>query len=274
MPELPEVEVTRLGVSPHLVGQQIRELVLRRSGLRWPFPENLPQLLTGHEVQSTSRRGKYLLIEFKHGVLIIHLGMSGHLRVVPVGTPAKLHDHVDIVLARELVRMTDPRRFGAVLWHDFEDGAIEQHALLQRLGMEPLTEQFNGEVLYKATRNSKISVKQMLLAGKVVVGVGNIYASESLFVSGISPFIPVNQLSLARYKKLAVAIKQILANAITKGGSTLRDFVGVDGQSGYFQQHYYVYDRNELPCLKCNTMIQQVKQGQRSTFYCVKCQSK
>ena len=179
---------------------------------------------------------------------------------------------IDIVLSTQILRMTDPRRFGAVLWHDCQDGVANEHVLLRRLGVEPLSEHFNAGILYKATRKSKISVKQMLLAGKVVVGVGNIYASESLFRAGISPFVSAQQISLARYKKLALVIKEILAEAIAQGGSTLRDFVAVNGNSGYFQQNYFVYGRNELPCRKCNTMIQQIKQGQRSTFYCVKCQ--
>jgi formamidopyrimidine-DNA glycosylase len=272
MPELPEVEVTRLGVSPYLLGEHVSAVILRRSGLRWPFPVDLEQKLVGNIVQSTARRGKYLLIVFKHGVLIIHLGMSGHLRILPNDTPAKLHDHIDIVFGRQLLRMTDPRRFGAVLWHDNALGNVQENSLFQRLGVEPLTDQFNGAVLYKATRNRQLEVKQMLLAGNLVVGVGNIYASESLFRAGISPFTAVQDISLARYKKLAQAIKDVLAEAIAQGGSTLRDFVAVNGNSGYFQQHYFVYDRKELPCRKCNTMIQQVKQGQRSTFYCVKCQ--
>ena len=272
MPELPEVEVTRLGVSPHLVEQRVTGLVLRRSGLRWPFPENLNLKLVGQTVQSTGRRGKYLLVNFDHGTLIIHLGMSGHIRVLPKNTPPQLHDHVDIVLGKQVLRLTDPRRFGAVLWHDLQDGAIEQHPLLQKLGMEPLTEQFDGLMLYKQTRHRKITVKQMLLAGNVVVGVGNIYASESLYASGISPLTAAQDISLARYRKLASAIKKILAEAIIKGGSSLKDFINVNGESGYFQQNYYVYDRAGLPCKKCKTLIQLVKQGQRSTFYCVKCQ--
>jgi len=272
MPELPEVEVTRLGVSPYLVGQRVTGLVLRRSGLRWPFPDNLAQKMVGQTVLSTGRRGKYLLVNFKKGTLIVHLGMSGHIRVLPDNTPAQLHDHVDIVLGKQLLRLTDPRRFGAVLWHDLLDGVLEQHHLLQKLGMEPLTDQFDGAVLYNGTRHRKIAVKQMLLAGGVVVGVGNIYASESLFLSGISPTTPVDQISLARYKKLASAIKKILAEAIIQGGSSLKDFVNVNGNSGYFQQNYFVYNRAGLPCRKCNTLIQQVKQGQRSTFFCVKCQ--
>jgi len=272
MPELPEVEVTRLGVSPYLVSHKVTGLILRRAGLRWPFPENLTQSMVGHTVQNTGRRGKYLLVHFKHGTLIIHLGMSGHIRLLPKNTPAQLHDHVDIVIGKQILRMTDPRRFGAVLWHDHQDGAIEQHPLLQKLGMEPLTDEFDGAVLYKETRHRKITVKQMLLAGDVVVGVGNIYASESLFLSGINPATPVHEITLARYKKLAAAIKKILAEAIIKGGSSLKDFVNVNGASGYFQQNYFVYNRTDLPCRICKTLIQQVKQGQRSTFYCVKCQ--
>ena len=272
MPELPEVEVTRLGVSPYLVSHKVTGLVLRRAGLRWPFPKNLAQDMVGHTVQSTGRRGKYLLVHFEHGTLIIHLGMSGHIRVLPKTTAAELHDHVDIVLGKQILRMTDPRRFGAVLWHDHQLGALEQHPLLKKLGVEPLTEQFDGAVLYKHTRHRKITVKQMLLAGNVVVGVGNIYASESLFMARISPLTPVHQISLARYRKLATAIKKILAEAITQGGSTLKDFVNVNGASGYFQQNYFVYNRTDFPCRVCNSPIRQLKQGQRSTFYCVKCQ--
>jgi formamidopyrimidine-DNA glycosylase len=273
MPELPEVEVTRLGIHPHLVAQRVTGLVLRRSGLRWPFPVDLAQKITGQRVVATGRRGKYLLIIFKHGTLIIHLGMSGRIRLVTKSTPAQPHDHVDLVLGTQLLRFTDPRRFGAVLWHDNADGAIEQYPLFQHLGMEPLTEQFNGTVLYKSTRRRTIAIKQMLLAGDVVVGVGNIYASESLFLSKIHPFTPVHEISLAHYNKLALAIQKVLTQAIAKGGSTLRDFVGVDGNAGYFQQEYFVYDRHNLPCKKCGALIQQVKQGQRSTFYCANCQA-
>ena len=272
MPELPEVEVTRLGVDPFLVQHQVTSLVLRRAGLRWPFPAGLSQKLVGQTVRSTGRRGKYLLVNFDHGTLIIHLGMSGHLRILPLGTAALLHDHIDIVLGQQLLRMTDPRRFGAVLWHDVQDGEVEQHSLLRKLGIEPLTEQFTGAVFYKATRHRKITVKQMLLAGDVVVGVGNIYASESLFMSGISPLTKVHKLSLARYQKLALAIKQVLAEAIVQGGSSLKDFINVNGQSGYFQQNYFVYGRHGLPCRQCQSPVRQIKQGQRATFYCVKCQ--
>lgn len=272
MPELPEVEVTRLGIDPHLVKERVTGLVLRRSGLRWPFPDQLAHKMVGQKIQATGRRGKYLLIVFKHGTLLIHLGMSGHMRLVPANTPAERHDHVDVILGNQLLRLTDPRRFGAVLWHDQIDGVIEQHPLLQRLGVEPLTDQFNGSVLYQATRHRNIAIKQLLLAGNVVVGVGNIYACESLFLSKIHPLTPVKQLSLAQCKRLAMAIQQVLTQAITQGGSSLRDFVGVDGNTGYFQQHYFVYDRHQQPCKKCSTPIQQIKQGQRSTFYCARCQ--
>ena len=272
MPELPEVEVTRLGVEPHLLGQRITGLVLRRSGLRWPFPENLAQLLVGQQVIGTARRAKYLLILFSHGTLIIHLGMSGHIRVLPLATPAQRHDHVDIELGTHLLRLTDPRRFGAVLWHCNKNGPIEQNDLFRRLGVEPLTAQFNGAVLYRRSRGQQRAVKQMLLSGDIVVGVGNIYASESLFLAGINPMKSAGSLGLVRYKKLATVIQSVLVAAIAKGGSTLRDFIGVDGQKGYFQQTYFVYDRANFPCLVCGTLIRQVKQGQRSTFYCVKCQ--
>lgn len=272
MPELPEVEVTRLGIHPYLISQQVTGLVLRRSGLRWPFPTDLAQKIVGQFVQVIGRRGKYLLIFFKRGTLIIHLGMSGHLRLVTTTTPVRAHDHVDLVFGNQVLRMNDPRRFGAVLWHDNADGAIEQLAVFQGLGIEPLSDQFNGAVLFNATRHRHIAIKQMLLAGDVVVGVGNIYACESLFLSKIHPLTPVNKLTLARYKKLALVIQQVLTQAIHKGGSSLRDFVNVNGQSGYFQQDYFVYGRDNLPCKKCGTLIQQIKQGQRSTFYCLQCQ--
>ncbi len=273
MPELPEVEVTRMGVTPYLLDQCVTGLVLRRDGLRWPFPANLAKLIVGEKVLGTGRRGKYLLILFSHGCVIIHLGMSGHIRMLPLATPAKQHDHVDIVLGQQMLRLTDPRRFGAVLWHSYENGPVGQHPLLCRLGVEPLESEFSGELLYQRSRGRSLAIKQMLLAGDVVVGVGNIYASESLFISGINPCTPAGKISLGQYKKVALAIQHVLSAAIAKGGSSLRDFVGVDGKTGYFQQNYFAYDRAGLPCLVCGSLIQQIKQGQRSTFYCVKCQN-
>jgi len=276
MPELPEVEVTRRGVAPHIEGRTVHQVVLRREGLRWPFPAQLPQLLAGHQVLRTGRRGKYLLVHFDHGTLIIHLGMSGHLRIMPTDIAPEKHDHFDLVVETpdglRVLRMKDPRRFGAVLWHDAADGLLEHHALLRELGVEPLEAGFSGKLLYDQTRQRSAPVKQVLLAGDIVVGVGNIYASESLFRAGINPKTPAKRISLARYDKLAQAVREILAEAIVQGGSTLRDFISVNGQSGYFQQTYFVYDRAGVPCKVCAAPIRQIKQGQRSTFYCVNCQ--
>ena len=272
MPELPEVEVTRRGVAPHLEGQVVSAVVLRRTGLRWPFPENLPFLLQGQTLLATGRRGKYLLLVFAHGTVLIHLGMSGHLRILPAQTPPGKHDHIDIVVGAQLLRMNDPRRFGAVLWHAASDGDVDSHVLLRKLGVEPLEDKFSAEMLYRQTRQRQSAIKQVLLAGDIVVGVGNIYASESLFKAGINPKVAANRISLARYRLLAQAIRSTLAAAIEQGGSSLRDFVGVNGQTGYFQQSYFVYDRSGKPCRTCATIIRQIKQGQRSSFYCVNCQ--
>ncbi|MDB5936021.1 MAG: formamidopyrimidine-DNA glycosylase [Massilia sp.] len=276
MPELPEVEVTRLGVAPHLEGRLVDSVLLRREGLRWPFPPALPALLAGQRILHTGRRGKYLLIHFTHGTLIIHLGMSGHLRVLPLGTEPKKHDHFDLVVegaaGKQVLRLHDPRRFGAVLWHGNDDGDLEQHMLLRGLGVEPLESDFSGELLFRASRKRSAPVKQFLLAGDVVVGVGNIYACESLFRAGINPKTAAGRISRGRYDKLAIAIREILAEAIVQGGSTLRDFSAVNGQSGYFQQTYFVYDREGVPCRNCGAPVRRIVQGQRSTFYCVNCQ--
>lgn len=293
MPELPEVEVTRRGVAPHIEGRVVDSVLMRRDGLRWPFPPGLPELLAGQRILHTGRRGKYLLIGFAHGTLIIHLGMSGHLRVLPSSTEPKKHDHFDLVIeaagdsagvaaeggntagnlaGNTVLRMNDPRRFGAVLWHAHDDGELEQHVLLRGLGVEPLEDGFSGELLYRETRKRSAPIKQVLLAGDIVVGVGNIYACESLFRAGINPKTPASRIGRGRYDKLADAIRIILAEAIVQGGSTLRDFIAVNGQSGYFQQTYFVYDRAGVPCRNCGAEIRQIKQGQRSTFYCVNCQ--
>lgn len=272
MPELPEVEVTRRGVAPFLEGRRVADVVLRHTGLRWPFPVEDLKAVCGQVIRGTGRRGKYLLLHFDHGILLIHLGMSGHLRVLPASTPAGKHDHFDLVLGDELLRMTDPRRFGAVLWHGHEEGEVEGHWLLKSLGVEPLEDRFSAQLLYQGTRNRKAPIKQVLLAGDIVVGVGNIYASESLFKAGINPNTPACRIGLARYEKLVQAIRETLAAAIEQGGSTLRDFRGADGQAGYFQQSYFVYDRADLPCRLCGGAIRQIRQGQRSTFYCINCQ--
>ncbi|CAN5220437.1 bifunctional DNA-formamidopyrimidine glycosylase/DNA-(apurinic or apyrimidinic site) lyase [soil metagenome] len=272
MPELPEVEVTRRGIAPHLEGQRVVSVTLRREGLRWPFPADLEECISGRTIRNVARRGKYLLIEFDHGTLFIHLGMSGHLRILPQDTPVKIHDHFDMIVGKKLLRLTDPRRFGAVLWHPTEAGDVQSHVLLKGLGVEPLGHAFSAELLYRHTRARSAPVKQVLLAGDIVVGVGNIYASESLFRAGINPVTPARRIGRARYEKLAAAIRAVLAAAIEQGGSSLRDFLSVNGQSGYFQQNYFVYDRAGQPCRVCGSVIRQIKQGQRSTFYCVKCQ--
>ena len=276
MPELPEVEVTRRGVAPHVEGRLVETVLARRAGLRWPFPPGLDAILAGRRVTHTGRRGKYLLIGFEHGTLIIHLGMSGHLRVLPSDTPVRTHDHFDLVLAgaagSQALRLHDPRRFGAVLWHANDDGELDQHPLLRGLGVEPLEDGFTGELLFRASRGRSAPIKQFLLGGDIVVGVGNIYACESLFAARINPKTAAARIGRARYDVLAAAIRRILAEAIVQGGSTLRDFIAVNGQSGYFQQTYFVYDRAGVPCRNCGTPIRQIKQGQRSTFYCVQCQ--
>lgn len=276
MPELPEVEVTRRGVAPHLEGRVVDSVVLRRDGLRWPFPAGLHALLAGRRVLHTGRRGKYLLIAFEHGTLIVHLGMSGHLRVIPPATALKKHDHFDLVVdgpdGKQALRLHDPRRFGAVLWHPHADGPVDQHLLLRGLGVEPLEPGFSGALLHRMTRKRSAAVKQALIAGDIVVGVGNIYCSESLFRAGINPKTPAGRISLARYERLALAIRDVLSEAIVQGGSSLRDFINVNGQSGYFQQAYFVYDRAGVPCRVCSAPVRQIKQGQRSTFYCVNCQ--
>ena len=276
MPELPEVEVTRRGVAPHLEGRIVEHVICRREGLRWPFPPGLSALLEGRRILDIGRRGKYLLINFEHGTLIIHLGMSGHLRVLPPGIEPRTHDHFDLVVngpeGRQVLRLNDPRRFGAVLWHANEDGPLPEHVLLRGLGGEPRADGFDGALLFRETRRRSAPIKQVLLAGDIVVGVGNIYACESLFRAGINPKTAASRISRARYDRLAEAIRVILAEAIVQGGSTLRDFIAVNGQSGYFQQTYFVYDRAGVPCRQCALPVRQIKQGQRSTFYCAQCQ--
>lgn len=287
MPELPEVEVTRRGLLPHVTGRRIVAVTVRHHGLRWPVDPGLPSVLKGRVIGDVRRRGKYLLIECRGasdtGWLMIHLGMTGTLRVYPQAEVAGVHDHVDLELEDETdraggrctLRFRDPRRFGAVLWVDLTelaDNALDTHPLLARLGMEPFDAAFNGAWLHRHTRGRQVAIKQVLLGGQIVVGVGNIYASESLFRAGIRPTTPAGRISLARYERLADAIRATLSDAITLGGSTLRDFIGSDGASGYFQLQAFVYDRAGEPCRVCGTPIRQIVQGQRSTFYCPTCQ--
>ncbi len=248
------------------------DVILRRDGLRWPFPAGLAQRLRQQRILSTGRRGKYLLLHFEHGSLIIHLGMSGHLRMLTGDPPPGKHDHVDLVLGGSRMRFTDPRRFGAVLWHASEEGDIESHLLLRVLGVEPLSCPDLAQRLFRGTRTRSAPIKQVLLAGDIVVGVGNIYACESLFHAGIHPATAAKRISLARYEKLAMQIQRVLAAAIAQGGSSLRDFIGADGQTGYFQQTYFVYDREGENCRQCGAVVKRIVQGQRSTFYCGRCQ--
>ena len=270
MPELPEVETTRRGIAPHIEGQRISDVVVRHHQLRWPVPQGLKKKLSGSRINNVSRRAKYLLLGFDHGTLILHLGMSGSLRIIDSKLPAEKHDHIDIVLnSGKALRLTDPRRFGAVLW-TIKDPS--HHELIAHLGPEPLHDTFNSDYLFQQSRKRKSSIKQFIMDGKVVVGVGNIYDSESLFLAGINPKRIAHKISKARYEKLTAAIKQVLAAAIEQGGTTLRDFIGGDGKPGYFAQKLNVYGREGEPCHQCGTTIKQITQGQRSTYYCPSCQ--
>ena len=269
MPELPEVETTRRGIAPHLIGQRVSRVIVRERRLRWPVPEDLDVRLSGQRIEAVERRAKYLLIKAEVGTLISHLGMSGNLRLVEAGLPAAKHEHVDIELESGLaLRYTDPRRFGAMLWSELP----LEHELLARLGPEPLTELFDGERLYQLSRGKAVAVKPFIMDNAVVVGVGNIYATEALFAAGIDPRRAAGTVSRARYVRLAGEIKRVLAHAIERGGTTLRDFIGGDGQPGYFQQELFAYGRGGQFCKVCGSTLREVKLGQRASVYCPKCQ--
>ncbi|MCA3218988.1 MAG: bifunctional DNA-formamidopyrimidine glycosylase/DNA-(apurinic or apyrimidinic site) lyase [Burkholderiales bacterium] len=273
MPELPEVEVTRHALARHVEGRKVRAVDVRERRLRWPVTPGLARLLVGQPVRALDRRGKYLLWRFEHGTLISHLGMSGSWRVHLKTAPAPgTHDHVDVSVDDALLRLTDPRRFGALLWHAAARGPVEAHPLLAHLGIEPFDPRFDGHWLYRGTRGRAAAIKQVLLAGDVVVGVGNIYASESLFRAGINPKLPARRIGPARCELLAAAIRAVLAEAIEVGGSTLRDFRSARGEEGYFMVDALVYDRGGQPCKRCGTPIRKLVQGQRATYYCVRCQ--
>ncbi|MFD2256791.1 bifunctional DNA-formamidopyrimidine glycosylase/DNA-(apurinic or apyrimidinic site) lyase [Luteolibacter algae] len=271
MPELPEVETTRLGISPHLIGQTIREIIIRRHDLRWPISENLPELC-GEVFVSVRRRSKYLILETASSrCMLIHLGMSGSLRLVPLAEEWKKHDHFAVSLANGLqLRYHDPRRFGLIL--EIAQSEIETHQLLKNLGPEPLEESFTGGNLHCALKNKGTPIKIALMDAKTVVGVGNIYASESLFRAGIQPKLPSNKLSKPRAAKLVKSIKEVLAESISQGGTTLRDFLNSEGKPGYFKQRLFVYDRKAEPCRICSTPIAHAVMGQRATYWCPKCQ--
>jgi formamidopyrimidine-DNA glycosylase len=273
MPELPEVETTRLGISPHLIGQKIREIIIRRFDLRWPVSENLSEL-EGTTFTSVKRRSKYLLLETNtKQVILIHLGMSGSLRLVSPSEDWKKHDHIGITVGKNLqLRYHDPRRFGLVM--RIAASEVQTHPLLVNLGPEPLEADFTAAHLHAALKGKSIPIKVAIMDAKIVVGVGNIYASESLFRSGIHPLLPSNKLTKSRVVKLVTAIREVLAESITQGGTTLRDFLKSDGEPGYFKQRLYVYDRKGEPCRVCNTLISHQVLGQRATYWCGKCQKR
>jgi formamidopyrimidine-DNA glycosylase len=269
MPELPEVETTRRGIAPHLVGRRIDKVLLRRPDLRWPIPAAIGEQLPGRTIDAVTRRAKYLLLQTDAGSALLHLGMSGMLRVLDPATPVGKHDHYDLELdSGRVLRFTDPRRFGCLLWQ----GPGEVHPLLGGLGPEPLSEAFDGDLLWHLSRGRRGAVKSFVMDQAVVVGVGNIYASEALFEAGIHPRRAAGAVSRARYAALAAAIKRILAHAIGRGGTTLRDFLNPDGAPGYFAQELSAYGRSGEPCRRCGTPIRQLLLGQRSTFYCPRCQ--
>jgi formamidopyrimidine-DNA glycosylase len=275
--------VTRRGLLPHVVGRRIVDVTVRHRGLRWPVDPELEARLAGRVVGRIERRGKYLLLECVDpaaaepaGWLLVHLGMTGTLRVHEDAPAPGIHDHLDLVLAGNggdiVLRFRDPRRFGAIIWSTLSEAMLPGHPLLRGLGIEPFDPHFDGAWLHRHTRGRTAAIKTVLLAGDIVVGVGNIYASESLFRAGIRPTTPAGRLGPARCDRLALAVRETLAQAIERGGSTLRDFVGSDGSSGYFQLDCFVYDRAGQPCRVCATPVRQIVQGQRSTFYCPNCQ--
>lgn len=269
MPELPEVETTRAGLAPHLLGRRITAVVLRRPDLRWPIPADLPLLLNGQRIEAVRRRAKYLLIDVDGGSMLWHLGMSGALRVLDADIPVRAHDHVDIVLdSGKVLRFNDPRRFGCLLWQ----AAGQIHPLLSKLGPEPLSDAFDGEYLWRRSRLRNIAIKSFLMDQAVVVGVGNIYAAESLFRAGIDPRRAAARVSLARYRRLVEAVREILSHAIRRGGTTLRDFISPDGAPGYFEQELFVYGRAGQPCRVCATCLQGMEMAARATVWCPKCQ--
>jgi formamidopyrimidine-DNA glycosylase len=270
MPELPEVETCLRGIAPHLQGRRILRLVARERRLRWPVPDTVDAALAGQLIVALRRRAKYLLLDLEHGTLMLHLGMSGSLRVLPAETPPGSHDHIDLVLGDgHCLRLRDPRRFGSLHW---VPPPVESHPLLRDLGPEPLSDAFDGDYLYRLARGRRGAVKGFIMDSHVVVGVGNIYASESLYLAGIHPQRPAGRIGEQRYQRLALAIKQVLTAAIAQGGTSLRDFVQEDGNPGYFAQQLAVYGRTGQPCPGCGAPLRQRRIGQRSSFYCARCQ--
>lgn len=270
MPELPEVETTVRGIKPHLLNQQIVSVTVRHPTLRWPIPSDLAEQLCGQTITQIYRRGKYIIFDTANGHQLLHLGMSGSVRILPAGTAAEKHDHVDWLCSNDkLLRLNDPRRFGAVLWTGDDP---MQHPLIVNLGPEPLSEHFDDQLLFRKSRGRAVSVKSFVMDSKTVVGVGNIYASEALFLAGINPKRLAGKVSAKRYAALTQAIKQTLAKAIEAGGTTLKDFTSADGKPGYFKQQLNVYGRGGEACTQCRNPIQQAVLNQRMTYWCKQCQ--
>lgn len=278
MPELPEVEVSRLGLLPYLPGKRISGVCLRTARLRHEIPADLPKILAGRTLLRIDRRAKYLIFVFTpgkpalatEGFLILHLGMSGSLRLVAPGTPAQKHDHVDLEFGDTTLRLRDPRRFGTLAW---TESPAETHPLLATQGIEPLSDAFTGDWLFLATRRRSLPIKQLLMDSHTVVGVGNIYASESLFHAGISPLRPASRISRQRCARLTESVRKVLQASIAAGGSSVRDYVHSDGGAGCFQLQCAVYDRAGEPCIRCGKPLHSIRQGGRSTFYCSHCQT-
>jgi formamidopyrimidine-DNA glycosylase len=269
MPELPEVETTRRGLEPLLVGQTIAAMEIRQPSLRWPVDQSLAARVRDRRIRSLMRRGKYLIVNLDDGALLIHLGMSGRLRYVTDATPPAPHDHFDVAFASgSKLRFNDPRRFGSLHFTE----SPENHWLLRDLGPEPLENEFTGDYLWSVSRGRRVAVKQLLMNAGIVVGIGNIYASEALFRAGIHPSRPAGRIALKRYERLVDSIRDVLRDAIRAGGTTLRDFMGSDGRAGYFQQELLVYGREGEPCTGCEAPIRQRVIGQRATYFCVECQ--
>lgn len=269
MPELPEVETTRRGLAPHLEGVRVRSVLLRRPDLRWPIPPEVGMHLPGRRIEAVRRRAKYLLLDTDAGSAVLHLGMSGSLRVLPAATPLRAHDHADIALeSGQVLRFNDPRRFGCLLWQP----AGQVHELLRDLGPEPLSEEFDGAHLFASSRGRSAPVKTFLMDQRVVVGVGNIYAAEALFMAGIAPLRAAGRVSRQRCEALATAVKAVLGHAIGRGGTTLRDFISPDGLPGYFEQELAVYGRHGQACGRCGRALRHASIGQRSSVWCPGCQ--
>ncbi len=273
MPELPEVETTCKGIQPYVENQTIVQFIIRNARLRWPVEAHLTQTLKNTVIQSVSRRGKYILLTTQKGVLMLHLGMSGNLRVLPsTSTPIK-HDHIDIVLSNQRVlRLNDPRRFGSVLWHDAIQGSVKNHRLLCKLAPEPFSKEFNADYLYQKIKTKNVAIKKLIMNNQIIVGAGNIYASEALFNAKIHPLTIGKTLNKDMCQRLVTKIKNVLRESIKQGGTTLKDFVKPDGKPGYFEQKLNVYGRNGQPCTQCNTAIEKVIISQRASFYCPNCQ--